>query len=271
MKRILSFLFALILIFSLFSCTQDSVSLRVTVLAIGKADCIVLQTSGHVVMIDTGEEENYEEIASFLKTSGIETVDCLILSHFDKDHVGGAAKIVQNFQVLAAYQSAFSGDRPEYTAYISACEEKNVPVTRLGEKTDLSFDGVRFSLYPPEQDSYKKNEDNNSSVIVLCTASGKNLLFTGDALEERMEEFLGQNPGPCEFIKLPHHGSYLENYPEILEALSPEYAAITCSKKNPEDEALTALLSEKGVRYYLTRGGNPVSVKVSSSGMTVSQ
>ena len=271
MKRFISFLAALFLLFPLASCESEETLLKVTVLAIGKADCIVLETAQHTVLIDTGEEENYEEIASFLDASGIQTIDVLILSHFDKDHVGGAAKIVNNYKVLSAYQSSFTGDRDEYFDYLAACEEKGVPVTRLTENTSFDLDGISFTLYPPEKDSYSENEDNNASVIALCRCGEKTLVFAGDAMEERMEEFLGQNTGSCDFIKLPHHGSYLENYPEILSALDPKYAAVTCSKKNPEDEELTDLLSKLGISYYLTRGGNPVTVKVSQTKMTVSQ
>ncbi|MBR5746568.1 MAG: MBL fold metallo-hydrolase, partial [Clostridia bacterium] len=79
------------------ACANSSDHLTFDVLDIGKADCIVMRHKGQVLLIDTGEEENLPEIESHLSSRGISKIDYLILSHFDKDHVGGAA-VMRNVQ-----------------------------------------------------------------------------------------------------------------------------------------------------------------------------
>ncbi|MDO4555742.1 MAG: MBL fold metallo-hydrolase, partial [Lachnospiraceae bacterium] len=63
--------------------------LTVTILKVGKADAIMIQTEDKVMMIDTGEEDDKDKLAIFLKQENISKVDYLIITHFDKDHVGG--------------------------------------------------------------------------------------------------------------------------------------------------------------------------------------
>ncbi len=251
------FLFVFIggLLFS--SCrVEEKEALSVTVLAIGKADCIVLQTENHTVMIDTGEEENLPEIRSFLQSESIDTLDVLILTHFDKDHVGGAATLIEEYAVKEIYQSAFAGDREEYFAYLAACEKKEIMPQKLTETCAFALDDVRFEIYPPENEHYQRKEDNNSSLVVACFQGENSLLFCGDALEERMAEFLTGCNQSFQFVKLPYHGNYLENYPEILDKLQPQIVAITCSRKNPADEKTLAALQDRGIKVYTTREGN---------------
>ncbi len=262
---------ALALLFpALFSCGEEKVLLRATVLAVGKADCIVLETGSHTVMIDTGEADNLDEITSFLGSRGIASIDALILTHFDKDHIGCAADLVRAYEIGAVYQSAFEGKRSEYTACLAACAEKGIEPVRLTEKASFTLDGAAFTIWPPEKTSYEKDEDNNASLITACRCGASSLLFCGDAMEERMAEFLSLGTGAYDFVKLPHHGSYLKNYEEIAAALQMKYAAITCSKKNREDEDLVAFLKEKGVKVFLTRGGNAVTVTVYENSLSVS-
>lgn len=70
---------------------------RITVIDVGKGDCILVQTGDAAdpvtVMIDTGYKKTAEDVLEYLSGHGIAKLDALIVSHFHKDHVGGAAKI----------------------------------------------------------------------------------------------------------------------------------------------------------------------------------
>lgn len=62
----------------------------------GKADCILIQESaGGAMLIDTGTRESASAILEFLRARGIDTLETLLLTHMDKDHIGGAAAILQ--------------------------------------------------------------------------------------------------------------------------------------------------------------------------------
>ena len=70
-----------------------------------------------------------------------------------------------------------------------------------------------------------------------------------------MSEILDENLPAYDVIKLPHHGSYLKNYEEILNAISFSHAVITDSEKNPADQELIRLLEEKDLPVHRTSYG----------------
>ena len=95
------FLFAICTVYFLCSCdTGEKVTpASIDVLKIGKADCIIINTGNKIVMIDTGEEENIDQIRDFMDEHNYNKVDTLILTHYDKDHIGGAKYIIEEYGV----------------------------------------------------------------------------------------------------------------------------------------------------------------------------
>ena len=88
-------------VISFFSCGKKEVYPDFTMdfLDVGKADCMVLRTENSTVVIDCGEKGDGKQILSLLAENEIETVDYLIITHYDKDHVGGAAKLINTIEV----------------------------------------------------------------------------------------------------------------------------------------------------------------------------
>lgn len=268
MKRFLLSILTMLLLPYLISCSDTTENgLRIDVLEVGKADCIVIRSNGKTIMIDTGEEENLPEIEAYLKANRISVINYLILSHYDKDHIGGAKKIISSYKVEVLMESSFVSDRIEYQAYHDAAKEKSTAVTKLENNTDLSIGDIFFSIYTPKETSYDKKEDNNASLIVSLKYKNHSFLFCGDALDDRMDEILGEDLGQFNLVKLPHHGSFLNRYDEILTTFACTDVIITDSDKNPADEKLLDLLTKKKIGCYETRYG---TVSVVSDGNNIS-
>lgn len=256
MKRFLLIVLSLfLLLFSGCGEIKRENSLEINVLNIGKADCIVIQIQDKCILIDTGEEENVPEILAFLQQRNVKKIHTLIFSHFDKDHVGGAAEILKSLSVERVLQSSFSSDRKEYENYIEQCKRKNIKPNVLTEPLQFTVADCTFTVLPPQKEQYERKQDNNSSLIVTLRHGEHHLGFFGDAMEERLDEYLSDANEGFDFIKIPYHGNYLKNLPELIEQTGPSYAAVTCSNKNPADEKTLTLLAENNVRYYLTQNG----------------
>lgn len=255
LKKIISILTVAVILL-LCSCSADNYSVSVDVLDIGKADCIVINTGTKTVMIDTGEEENLPDIQAFLRQEDIQAIDMLILTHFDKDHIGGAKGIISEYDVKTVIETTFQSDREEYFAYHKEMTDKGITPITITENYNFELESCAFTVYAPKQDSYSKKQDNNSSLIVAMEYGEKRFLFCGDAMELRLDEFVEDLPGKFDFVKLPYHGIYLNNYPKFLNEVSPKYAVMTCSDKNPADKKTIELLKENGVIYYETRLGS---------------
>lgn len=257
MKRL--FALAICVLLLLCSCNigenQTPPSCFVDILDVGKADCIVIGTGTKIVMIDTGEVENLPTIISYLTEKEISKIDTLILTHFDKDHIGCASKIISDYGVTSVIESSFSSSSEDYVSYHNTLSSLGIEPLKLTENYSFSYDDCDFTIDVPKKTKYKQKESNNSSLIISLECGERRLLFCGDAMELRLSEFIDTSPQKYDFVKLPYHGNYLENYREFLDKVMPTYGAITCSKKNPASPDTLALLDEYGVEVYQTRYG----------------
>ena len=269
METLLVWCITLLLILPLFtSCTISSDNLlRIDVLDIGKADCIIIRNEKNTIMIDTGEEENLPKIESFLKSKNIKKINCLILSHYDKDHIGGAEKILTTYDVETVLESSFTSEREEYTRYHNVALDKGITISKLHNDTSMAIGNININISTPKKSSYEKKEDNNASLVVSLKFGERTFLFCGDAMNDRMNEILLENLGQFDLVKLPHHGSFLKNYDDILHSFACKDVIITDSEKNPADEKLISLLNEKNIRCYESRYG---TVSVTCDGKKIS-
>ena len=228
---------------------------QVDVLKIGKADCIVINTGTKIVMIDTGEKENLDDVRDFMRDRGYKKVDTLILTHFDKDHIGGAKEIIEEYGVSTVLESTASSDSEYFHEYHLLLSQLGISPMRLSQDYTFQSDDCAFFVGVPMKKKYEDKKDNNSSLVVKMEHGETRLLFCGDAEEERLAEIIDTCAGEYDFVKLPYHGNYLENYGEFFGKIKMKYAAITDSKKNPADTRTLDLLAEEGVAVLETRNG----------------
>lgn len=231
----------------------------------GKADAILLTTEDSAVLIDTGEKGFGKTILSYLAQKGIERLDCLILTHFDKDHVGGAAKVLSGIPVDTVLQSNRPEDSDEYRSYVEALAAAGIEPVTVRETYVFTLDGVSFTVDPPRQTDYPEDSSNNSSLIVAARHTETRFLFTGDAQTRRLAEFLDANDESFDVLKLPHHGGDEPLLSELLASTKPTFAVITTSAEEPESEAVAAALEQAGVRVLRTAEG---AVTLISDGKT---
>lgn len=228
----------------------------ITALKVGKADCIVVRTPSSVTMIDTGTDKSVKTIEQFLDGQGITSIDRLILTHYDKDHVGGADRILLDYDVKEVYTTSYiAKESDDIDEYLQALAEKGLTPMAVRKATNLTLDGVTWEFYPPRQEDYKKDVSNNSSLVVRMTCGKVSALFTGDAMKARITELLSVGGLQSDIIKMPHHGGYTKNLDSLLERVSPQYAILTDSASDPAEDDTLALLRQRGIQTYSTRQG----------------
>lgn len=268
-KRIpaaLSLLAALLCVI-LIGCTKaDTDGLTVVFPEFGAVDCAILMSGDHTVIIDTGEAGDGAAILDILSDYGRDTVDLLVISHYDKDHVGGAAELLGGVNIRRVIGSSYPKDSEEYVAYQTALSQAGLTEDILSAPETVTIsDDFTLNICPPEQAAYTEDESNNASVAVAVQYGDTRMLFTGDAMEERTQELLSAFSGTFDLIKLPHHGREADTAALLSDAFGTEKTAyiVTSSKKEPEDKKLKKAVSGT---LYLTRKG---SVTAYSDGSTV--
>lgn len=262
-KKIISALCAAIMPAMLSSCkTADMTTVpdvtgefKVTALKVGKADAIILETQNHTVIIDCGERGDGSKISEYLAERGTEKVDYLFITHFDKDHVGGAPEVMENVEIERIVTPDYEGSNDEYEKYLEAVNQHRCTPVRLTKELSFTLDDTLFTVYPPLEKTYKEG-DNDFSLAISVNHGSNSFLFAGDAEEVRLSEILSQTDTEYDFLKIPHHGRYEKNTKEFLESVSPKYAVITCSNKNPPDDKVLEILEDLHCNTYLTINGN---------------
>lgn len=245
-------------------------TLTVTALDVGKADAFLLKTTDFTALIDTATEEEGENVVTFLESQGIKTIDLLIITHFDKDHVGGADQVIKAFEVKRVISAVQAKESEDVDEFYNALKKKDLEDEIITQMQEFMADGVRFEIYPPEKESYEKKESNNSSLVVRVTVGEKSMLFTGDAQEERIEELLAMDDLQSDVLKMPHHGKLEDNTEALIRHVAPDYAVITSSEDDLEDAEVLSLLEDLGVKVFLTRNGE-ITITISADEVLVEQ
>ena len=232
--------------------------MTVTFMKVGKADAAILQTSGHTVVIDCGEATDGKKMTARLQENGVDTIDCMILSHYDQDHIGGAPELLQNFNVKQVIGAVQEEDTEEYQQLCSAVADEGLTLERQAKPKMFVLDNAAFIPYPHQSNDYKEGYDNNCSLVVKVVHNHETLLFTGDAMEERLAEIM--EIGDVDLLKVPYHGREIANLPQFLENTKPEYAVISTKEKELSSTTTDALDAIGAETYMTFRDGNIVAV-----------
>lgn len=227
--------------------------LTVTVFETGKSDCILIETAAGAALIDTADKGDGKDLVKELEKRGIQKLELLLLTHLDKDHIGGAARILERFPVEQLIQADYEENSSAYERYEEACRESGLTPLRLRKEHTLTLGGAQLTLTPGMYPPYER--DNDYSILTSMIFGDVSFLFAGDAEKERLNEFLSSGGAPVDFLKVPHHGRYNGVSAAFLEAVRPAWAVITCSEKEPPEEALLELLRVGGAHILLTSDG----------------
>ncbi|MBO5057473.1 MAG: MBL fold metallo-hydrolase [Lachnospiraceae bacterium] len=234
----------------------ENPGIKVTFFDVGKGDAILIETENHNMLIDTGYDRTSGVILDYLEKENVQKLDYLILTHFDKDHVGGADQILKQVKAGEILQPDYESDGGQYLEYREIVEEMVLQPNVVTEAMRFSLDGAEFLIYPPEQKEYEE-EDNDFSLVVSVKYGKRSFLFAGDCERERLDELLQQEEFDLvhDVLKVPHHGKDEKNSEAFLKAVSPKAAVITCSEEEPDREKICEMLNELGTEIYLTADG----------------
>ena len=227
-------------------------SLDVHFLDVGQGDAALLRTpGGRAVLVDTGGLPGYDTgrhiVLPYLRFYGLTGLDVLVLSHGDFDHVGGACAIVGAMPVKQIWLGQ-GADTEAMTSFLRRLPPA-VKVVRLrrGEVRTVG-DAVFFVAGDGSgQDVVRTmgETDTNAASLILAARVGKRtFVFPGDAGQDTEEAALPWL-GPCDILKVSHHGARSSSSPQFLTRLCPRWAVVSVGEGNryghPAPETLARL------------------------------
>ena len=229
--------------------------------SVGKADAIIMLTANQTIVIDLGESDDGARVANTLQTLGRDHIDMLIITHFDKDHVGGFSTVSQRISIGKIYYSNYRNDRPECIDFYRQIEEEQMDALAVTEDIALTVDDIYMTIQPTKtavfnsDASQMQGNDNDMSLLVSVWHGKIRMLFTGDAEDVRLREIMKSNVR-AQFLKVPYHGNALGFSKGFFDAVRPEYAVICDSKKYPANATVLALLKNLNATTMCTREGD---------------
>lgn len=219
----------------------------------GKADAHLIYGEDWAVLIDCGEKGFGKDILKYMKENDIDRLDYLVLTHFDKDHVGGAAKVLGDVEVGEVLQSNCPRKSKEYDNYLDALDKAGITPVTVSERLSFELGDAEFTIDPPQSEDYKTDDSNNSSLITEVVYGKRALLFAGDAQDERLEEYILAPHRTFDFVKVPYHGHWQSSLTSFAEVTKASIAVITSSDKEPEDAETVVLFERTGAEVFQTR------------------
>ena len=211
---------------------------------VGQGDSTLIQTiEGKNILIDGGGSEfgsfdvGESILLPYLLDRRITTIDYLMISHFDSDHIGGVFAILENLEVKNIIISKQGETSENLKKFYEITNNKGIRTIIVKKGDIVEIDKYsHFEILFPEDNLIEDNILNNNSIVARFNSLNFSILFTGDIekiAEKRLcELYSGTDKLEAFVLKVAHHGSKTSSTEEFLELVKPKIALIGVGKNN---------------------------------------
>jgi len=209
--------------------------LTVAFFNVGQGDAIFIEApNGNQVLLDGGANKKVLSELSNIMPFYDRSINMVIASHPDKDHIGGLPAVLDKFSVDTVMEPGVWHSTAVYKEFENVIEEKNITkiLARRGMNIWLDED-VYLEILFPDRDTTSW-DTNDASIVARLVYGNTSFMLTGDS-PKKMEEYivsLGGEDLKSSVLKLGHHGSKTSTSEIFLGFVSPEYAIISAGEDN---------------------------------------
>ena len=268
-----------------------STSTSVSVLDVGHGSAVVLQLShDRNILVDgggaVGDNFNIGErvIAPFLWKNKINRLDSVVISHPHADHYNGLAFILTHFQPSILWINTMTGEDPEYKELLNLAGRLNIKI-KIPHTDEVLFQETSTRLLcvhngvTPEHRSKKgritlltqRSDTNDMGLVLRLETADNSFLFPADISATMANTLVSEKRNiQAEILLAPHHGSRTSMSLDFIEAVGPEYIAISAGRNNPfnfPDKSFFDL-EQKGIQV-LTTGRDGTLTFTGKEGKTI--
>lgn len=251
-----------------FSNIADEYPMSLHVLEVGKADALLVECEGRYLLIDGGTPDQGETICRYLARRGVNEIDFMINTHPDSDHVGGLGAVLQEFSVSRYFMPQLPAELlPTDFAYANTTavlNEQGIPIEFLQGGDELTLGDLSVQVLAPRK---LRSTTNENSIVLLLQFQDTRFLLMGDAEAGQEADLLESGIDlRADVLKVGHHGSKTSSTLAFLNAVRPQYAAVSVADSThglPNRDVLkrlqkfsiqTARTDVSGTLLYLSDG-----------------
>lgn len=257
MKKLLSIIAIVILIFGFLPITDANAAtknLKVHFINVGQGDSILVQApAGKNMLIDGGPKTAGKDVVSFLKSKGVKTLDYVVATHPDADHIGGLIDVLKSFKVKHFIDSGWTHTTDTYYELLTLVDKKKINYI---VPTPLKTYQLDPKMKTQVLYSNNKAEDsNNASIVLKLTYNKVSFLLTGDATKEIEVQLASKYKVNATVLKAGHHGSDTSSSPKFISKVKPKVAILSYGKDNMYGHphaSVVKSLKNVGAKIYKT-------------------
>lgn len=216
-----------------------------TTLDIGQGDAILFTTPDHhTILFDGGPGNSILDALGRTLPAGTRTIDLVVLTHPDADHLGGLVPVLERYDVQSVLTTGVEVKTQLFQRWqkVLADEQATILHAQAGQVTTVGAD-FRFEQLWPQQDLRSvlwtepaKNGTggiNDTSVGGRVTCAGSTAMMTGDLSHDVEEQFVKQPETiRASVLKAGHHGSRYSSALVFLQVVKPDLVVFSVGKKN---------------------------------------
>lgn len=245
--------------------------LEVNFFNVGQGDAIFIETpKSQRILIDGGPSSALLEKLAKEMPFWDRTIDLVILTHPEKDHLAGLIEALKRYRVENILWTGVIRETSEFQEWLKLIKQENakIYIAEYGQKIELQrsqncdLQGPDFCNFmvvfnPLESlDGQEFRSSNNTSIVVKLVFGKNSFLFAGDAGKEIEKELIERGEDlDSDVLKVGHHGSKTASSDEFVERASPQIAVISVGKLNsygqPHQEVLK-ILAKYGIKTLKT-------------------
>lgn len=233
---VLALIGASVLVFAVCIREKNDGMLRVYFLDIGQGDSIYVRSpNGHDMLVDGGPSNIVLRRLSEVMPWYDKTIDVVVETHPDADHIGGLVSILRRFHVGVFLEPGIKSKNTIDDELAKLRKEKDVDdiLARRGMSIDLGG-GAYFKILFPDKDVSNFKETNDASIVGQVVYGSTTVMLTGDS-PKKIEKYLTTLDGAklkSDILKAGHHGSKNSSGLPYVKVVAPEIAIFSVGKDN---------------------------------------
>ena len=229
-------------------------TMTVRFLDVGQGNSVLVECDGKYMLVDGGDYDYSSYVVAYLKDLGVETLEYMVVSHYDSDHLSGCVGAMRAFECELVICPDYEGDTKTYYTFVDDLAKYEIAHVNPEVGQTYTLGDAMFTIVCPEDYDYK--DENDNSVGIRLEYGSNSFLICGDASEDSEEDMVESGVYlQSDVLMASHHGSSGANTYDFLQAVSPSEIVISCGYDNSYGHPAKATmnrLQKTGADLYRT-------------------